>query len=133
MSDELHRVTYVEDEPDIRTIAEISLTQIGGFTLQLCENGNEAVDKVPAFSPDLILLDVMMPGIDGVETYKKLRTMPETEKTPIIFMTAKVQSHESARYREIGAIGVIAKPFDPITLPDEVRSIWLNSQEGQSS
>ena len=128
MTSALKKLTYVEDEPDIRTIAEIALTQIGGFELQTCESGREALDRAPDFKPDLILLDVMMPGLDGVETYMHMRRDPALANTPIIFMTAKVQSHETAHYRRIGAIGVISKPFDPMHLSDDIRAIWEEAQ-----
>ncbi len=80
--------------------------------------------KTPAFDPDLILLDVMMPGMDGVETFQKLRQISNLKNTPVIFMTAKAQPAEIDHYKSLGCAGVIAKPFDPITLPDEVRTIW---------
>jgi CheY-like chemotaxis protein len=124
MPDELKRLIYVEDEPDIRTIAQFALTEIGGFTLEVCASGREAVEKTPAFKPDLIILDVMMPEMDGVETFKQLRSFPQLASTPIIFMTAKAMRHETACYHALGAAGVIAKPFDPLTLPDRIREIW---------
>ena len=124
MADNLERITYVEDEPDIRTIAELALTRIGGFTLQVCGSGREAVDQAPGFKPHLILLDVMMPGIDGLETLSRLRENKETAKTPVIFMTAKAQRHETDHYRSLGAIGVIPKPFDPLELPMTITAIW---------
>jgi CheY-like chemotaxis protein len=124
MAGELNRITYVEDEPDIREVATLALETLGGFTLDVCVDGADAVEKAPGFGPDLILLDVMMPGMDGVETFQKLRHIPSLVNTPIIFMTAKAQPAEIDRYKSLGCAGVIAKPFDPITLPDEVRTIW---------
>ncbi|MBL4645190.1 MAG: response regulator [Rhizobiales bacterium] len=121
---ELKKITYVEDEPDIRAVAELALTLVGNFTVDVCVSGMEAIEKAPEFGPDLILLDVMMPGMDGVETFHKLREKPELADTPIIFMTAKVQKHEIESYRELGAIDVIAKPFDPMTLGQEINTIW---------
>lgn len=121
---ELNRITYVEDEPDIREVAQIALVTIGGFTLDICVNGMEAVENAPAFEPDLILLDVMMPEMDGVETFKNLRSNPKLAKTPIVFMTAKANSEDIERYSALGCAGVITKPFDPMTLPDEIRGIW---------
>lgn len=130
MSAELRRITYVEDEPDIRTIAEIALTKIGGYKLQVCESGTEAIARAPEFRPNLFLLDVMMPGVDGVETFKRLSRIPEMAKTPVIFMTAKVQRHETEHYRELGAIGVIPKPFDPINLPIQISEVWQSVSLG---
>ena len=124
MAEDLRRIVYVEDEPDIRTIAELALTRIGGFTLEVCDSGQAALDKAPGFGPDLILLDVMMPGMDGLETLHRLREFSETADTPVIFMTAKAQRHETEYYIELGAIGVIAKPFDPLELPAKIREIW---------
>lgn len=125
MPDEpLQRILYVEDEPDIRAVARIALETVGGFKLLVCGSGQEALTAAPAFAPDLILLDVMMPGMDGPSTFAALRALPEFEDTPIVFMTAKVQAHEVVRYRQMGALDVIPKPFDPMTLAATVRGIW---------
>lgn len=120
----LEKILYVEDEPDIQTVAIMALETIGGFTVNACSSGQEAVEAAPAFAPDLVILDVMMPGMDGPATMEALRKLPETVDVPIIFMTAKVQAHEVERYRAMGAVDVIAKPFDPISLADEVRATW---------
>jgi two-component system OmpR family response regulator len=120
---EIRRVLYVEDEPSIRTVGLFALVEVGGFTVEPAESGAEALAKVGPFSPDLVLLDVMMPGMDGLATYKALRARPDGAGVPIIFMTAKVQPHEVDGYRQLGAVGVIAKPFDPVTLSDEIRGI----------
>ncbi len=124
MSDTLRRLTYVEDEPDIRSITEFALKELGGYEIDVCASGPEAIDKTPDFNPDLIILDVMMPGMDGIETYKRLREIPKLAEIPIVFMTAKAMKHETDRYRALGAADVIAKPFDPIALPDRIREIW---------
>lgn len=121
---ELNKILLVEDEEDIRTIARIALEKIGKFTVSYCVSGSEALEKVPDFLPDLILLDVMMPGLDGIATFKALRQIPELKETPIIFMTAKVQASEIADYFKLGALDVITKPFSPITLADNLRTIW---------
>jgi two-component system, OmpR family, response regulator len=105
----------------------VVLETINGFTLGICSSGNEALVKAVAFKPDLILLDVMMPGIDGLETFVALRKFPELKNTPVVFMTAKVQPHEVRGYVELGAAGVIAKPFDPMTLADQLREIWTQT------
>lgn len=120
----LSRILFVEDDPDIQTVARMALEAVGGFSVLPCSSGAEALERVGPFSPDLILLDVMMPGMDGLATLEALRRLPETAGIPVVFMTAKVQAQEVARYREVGAVDVIAKPFDPMTLPATVRSIW---------
>ena len=121
---ELKRILYVEDEPDIQTVAKLALENIGGYTVEVCSSGREALAKAPEFAPDLILLDVMMPDMDGVSTYKALREIAETATTPVLFMTAKIQKNEIEGYKELGALDVIAKPFDPMTLADQVKAIW---------
>lgn len=120
----LKSILYVEDEPDIRTIAKMALQAVGGFTVHACSSGREAVDAAPAAAADLILLDVMMPGLDGPSTLKALRELPGTAATPVIFMTAKVQPAEVAHYKSLGALDVIAKPFDPMQISAEIRRIW---------
>jgi len=124
MTDKLTRILYVEDEPDIQTVARLALETLGGFTVEICSSGSEALSRAPGFQPQLILLDVMMPGMDGPTTLGKLRELPQFTATPVIFMTAKVQPGEVAGYREIGAADVIPKPFDPMTLSSQVQAIW---------
>src|SRR5690242_17404313 len=120
----LQRILYVEDEPDIRQVAKLSLEKVGGFTVELCASGDEAIKSISSFGPDLILLDVMMPGMDGPTTLKKLRELPQSEHIPAIFMTAKAQPQEIEEFKQIGALDVIPKPFDPMTLAQSVREIW---------
>lgn len=131
MDQQLRRITYVEDEPDIGAIVQLALEEIGGYSLSLCRSGPEAVQKVALFNPELVLLDVMMPGMDGVQTFHLLKALPGMRRTPIVFVTAKAQTHEVAHYRSLGAADVIAKPFNPITLPDHVRSIWERARAGE--
>lgn len=118
------RILMVEDEPDIQAVARIALEAVGGFSVEMCSSGGEALAKVGDYAPDLILMDVMMPGMDGPSTLRELRAKEATRGFPVIFMTAKVQPQEVDRYKSIGALGVIAKPFDPMTLAGTVRSIW---------
>ncbi|MDX8398894.1 MAG: response regulator [Gallionellaceae bacterium] len=127
MTDKLSRILYVEDEPDIQTVAKLALEMVGEFTLEVCSSGAEALEKVAAFQPQLILLDVMMPGMDGPTTLGKLRELPLFATTPVIFMTAKVQPSEVAEYKRIGALDVIPKPFDPMTLASQVTAVWERS------
>jgi two-component system, OmpR family, response regulator len=129
MASKLNRLTYVEDEADIRAIAEFALTEFGHYEIDVCESGTEALERAPEFAPDLILLDVMMPGMDGVETYKRLRAMPQFFDTPIVFLTAKAMKHETKEYMMLGADGVIAKPFDPTVLSAQVQEIWNRAKQ----
>jgi CheY-like chemotaxis protein len=130
---DLTRILYVEDEPDIQAVAKLALETLGGFTLALCNNGQQALEKGPDFAPHLILMDVMMPGMDGPSALKAIRQTKELAAVPVIFMTAKVQSQEVAELKALGAIEVIAKPFDPMTLSQTIRNIWLNHQARNSA
>jgi two-component system, OmpR family, response regulator len=125
----LQRILVVEDDPDILTIAKIALETLGGFTVLACTSAADALAGLPAFSPDLVLLDVMMPGMDGPTAFAALRALPAGGRVPVIFVTAKVQAQEVARYLEMGAADVIAKPFDPLALADQVRAIWSRSRQ----
>jgi two-component system, OmpR family, response regulator len=120
----LERILYVEDEADIRSVAKMALEAVGGFEVFECSSGSEAITAAPSAGADLILLDVMMPGMDGPSTLRALRGIPATSATPVIFMTAKVQAAEIAQYRALGALEVIAKPFDPMTVSAEIQRIW---------
>lgn len=119
----LQRILYVEDEPDIQAVAKLALEMVGGFTVKICSSGDEALRDAGAFAPDMILLDVMMPGMDGPGTLAALRRIDSLKTTPVAFMTAKVQPHEIEQLIALGAVGVIAKPFDPMTLSDQVRAL----------
>ncbi|MDW5440970.1 response regulator [Polaromonas sp. SM01] len=128
MPQPLTRILYVEDEPDIRTVAQMALEAVGGFTVIACASGREALATAPTAQVDLLLLDVMMPGMDGPSTLQALRGLPATANTPVIFMTAKVQAAEIAQYLALGALDVIHKPFDPMTLSEQINRIW--AQQG---
>jgi diguanylate cyclase (GGDEF)-like protein len=129
---QLKRILLVEDEPDIQAVAQLALEAIGGFQVRICGSGQEAVQAAAAFAPDLIVLDVMMPGMDGPSTLRALRALPSTQATPMIFMTAKIQPQEVAEYRAMGVLDVIAKPFDPMALADTIRAIWERYRSGLS-
>jgi CheY-like chemotaxis protein len=120
----LERILMVEDESDIQVVARMALEAVGGFTVEVCSSGEEALRAFEAFRPDMVLLDVMMPGMDGPATLKAIRNLPGGGEVPIAFMTAKVMPGELAQFKELGALDVIAKPFDPMTLPGQVRAIW---------
>jgi CheY-like chemotaxis protein len=120
----LQRVLYVEDEPDIQAVARVALEVVGGLVIRICSSGEEALREAVEFAPDMILLDVMMPGMDGPSTLKALQALPALAGIPVAFMTAKVQPSEVAHYTSLGALDVIAKPFDPMALATQVRRIW---------
>jgi CheY-like chemotaxis protein len=124
LESELQRILYVEDEPDIQAVARIALETVGGFSIKICQHGQQALAEAAEFKPDLLLLDVMMPDMDGPTTLAELHKQPELANIPAIFMTAKVQPQEVAQLRTMGAVDVITKPFDPMTLSDQIRKIW---------
>lgn len=124
----LQRILFVEDSPSIQVVAQLALELVGGFTVKVCSSGEEALCEVEGFAPQMILLDVMMPVLDGIGTLKALRERPAVASVPVAFVTAKVQPHEVAQYLGLGALGVISKPFDPMTLADEVRRLWEGSR-----
>lgn len=123
----LDRILYVDDDLDIQAIAVMVLESISEFTVEVCSSGAEALAKAVAFHPDMVVLDVMMPVMDGPETLVALKKIPELENTPVVFVTAKAQAQEVAGYLQLGAVAVIAKPFDPMTLSDQLRDIWRKS------
>ncbi len=116
------KVLYVEDEADIRDIAEFALED-EDFNIVFCESGEQALKQAVDFQPELILLDVMMPGMDGPTTLRNLRALPGMAETPVIFLTAKVQPNEIQNFIALGAIDVISKPFDPMTLASQIQDI----------
>ena len=120
----LVHILLIEDDPDVRTIATIALVDLGGFTLEVCASGAEALAILGNATPQLILLDVMMPDMDGPMTLEEIRRLPLDPQPPVVFMTAKVQPQETQRYLRLGAAGIIAKPFDPVGLADQLRRIW---------
>ncbi len=120
----LQHIILIEDEPDIQTVVRMALEMMGGYQVTTFDSGEAAVAGIDGLRPDLILLDVMMPGMDGPTTLGHLRAKPALADTPVVFMTAKVQPQEIQTYRDLGAMDVIAKPFDPMTLADQVREIW---------
>ncbi len=124
INSQLQRILYVEDEDDIRAVAELALVNVAGFELRPCASGAEALEAAESFAPDMLLLDVMMPDMDGPATLRALRQIPSLAETPAVFMTAKVQPDEVNRYLELGAVDVIAKPFDPMSLGDQLRNVW---------
>lgn len=117
------KILHVDDEPDIREVAALSLTLDSGISVRSASSGAEAIEILGEdWTPDVIMLDVMMPGLDGPGTLERIRHLPRHSATPVIFMTARAQAHEQTRLIGLGALAVIIKPFDPMTLADLVRS-----------
>ena len=116
------RILHVDDEPDIREVVELSLSLDPAFSVRSCASGGDALSAVAEWPPDLILCDVMMPVMDGPATLARLRESPHTAHIPLVFMTARAQTRELEHFKSLGATGVIAKPFDPMTLAASVRS-----------
>ncbi len=125
MGDRVIRILNVEDEVDIQEVVKFTLEH-SGFLVESCCSGKEALQKVSDLAPDLILLDVMMPDMDGFTLLKALRKLPQVAATPVIFMTALSQEHEMDRCLSAGAVHVIRKPFDPIGLASQIREICKN-------
>lgn len=117
------KVLYVEDDPDIQVIARIALEDIGGFDVRTCNCGPDAIGAITDFCPELLLLDVMMPGMDGPTLLGHLRKTENGASAPVIFMTARVQGSEVEQYLALGALDVIAKPFDPLTLSVQINQL----------
>jgi len=123
----LRKILCVEDEPLVQAVARAALEKRGGFTVLACASGAAAVDAAAAFAPDLLLLDVMMPGMDGPATLAALRRLPATAATPAVFMTTRTQAQALAVGAAPGVIGTIDKPFDPKTLVEAVAALWARS------
>lgn len=128
MSDEPIRVLYADDEEDILDVATLALEMVGGLTVTTCRDGFQAVAAARASPPDLIMLDVMMPGMDGPTAMSQIRADPKLGDIPVILLTARVRGPEVREYMALGADGVISKPFDPMSLADEVRAIWRTTK-----
>lgn len=118
-----NRILIVDDEDDIREVAQATLEMMGGFEVILARSSQEGLVMAAAEQPDAILLDVMLPDMDGPATFKKLQEDPCTANIPVILLTAKVQAADRRRFADLGVRAVIAKPFDPITLPQQIADI----------
>ncbi len=126
----LNRILYVEDDADIRRIVSLSLESIGAYTVAACGSCADALQVVDDFDPDLLLLDVMMPDVDGPGTLRELRKRDGATDAPAVFITAKVQAGDLASYRRLGVVDVIVKPFDPMALSDRIAEIWHQHRSG---
>jgi two-component system, OmpR family, response regulator len=119
-------VLYVDDDPDICSVVRATLRLVPGLNVQTADSGEQAIDLAFELRPDLVLMDVMMPGLDGPSTLKRMREITLLAKIPVIFMTAKVLPAEIAQFLQLGAIGVIVKPFDPLKLYGDLCVLWSN-------
>ena len=119
----------VDDEDDILDVMKLCLELNGGLAVSCCRSGYEALQRAPDIRPDLVLLDVMMPGMDGPSTFQKLRETPGCQDLPVIFVTARVRESETQEYLGMGASGVLAKPFDPAAFCTQIEKIWFAVQE----
>lgn len=122
----LNHILLVEDEEDIQTIAKMTLEMVGGYNVSLCNNGQEFIDNIKSINPDLVILDVMMPLVDGPTAFSQLTKKNCLNACPVIFMTAKNQPHEVEALFALGdgVVDVIAKPFDPVQLVGKINDIW---------
>jgi CheY-like chemotaxis protein len=114
------RILIIDDEDDIREVAGLSLETVAGWEVVLADSGAQGLARAAEHQPDAILLDVMMPGMDGPTTFRELRKNPITSHIPVILLTAKVQSSDQKRFADLGVEAVLFKPFDPLTLSDQI-------------
>jgi len=117
------KVLIIDDEEDTRSIASMSLSILGGLDVLEADSGQDGISKAESEQPDVILLDMMMPVMDGSQTLVALQQNPGTKNIPVIFLTAKAMTTEIERLKRMGAVGVLTKPFDPTILATQVRAI----------
>jgi two-component system, OmpR family, response regulator len=120
----LNRICYVEDDEDIRRIVRMSLERVGKMTVELVGDPMAAIEAMTAFRPDLVMLDWMMPGMDGPTLFRQMKLRPETASIPVVFITAKASEKELEELQTMGAAATISKPFSPRDLPNQLREIW---------
>jgi CheY-like chemotaxis protein len=120
----LNRVCYVEDDEDIQRIVRVSLERVGKMTVEVVGDPTVAIEAMAAFRPDLVMLDWMMPAIDGPTLFRQMKLRPETSALPVVFITAKAAQRDLDELMALGAAGTISKPFSPKDLPDQLRAIW---------
>ena len=116
----IHRILIIDDEDDIREVAAMSLESVAGWEVIMASSGAQGLVRAAEYLPDAILLDVMMPGMDGPTTFRELRKNPRTARIPVLLLTAKVQSTDQRRFADLGVEAVLFKPFDPMTLSTQI-------------
>lgn len=122
------RILLIEDDPDIQKMVQLSLKYQGGHQVSVASGGKEGLGKAASERPDLILLDVMMPEMDGHETCRRLKADPATQAIPVIFLSARAQQAEIQKGKDLGAIGYLVKPFDPMSLSSQLEALYKSAQ-----
>ena len=120
----LNRICYVEDDEDIQRIVRMSLERVGKMTVEVVGDPTKAIEAMTGFGPDLVMLDWMMPAMDGPALFRQMQLRPETKALPVVFITAKAAQRDLDELMKMGAAGTISKPFNPKDLPDQLRAIW---------
>ena len=118
-----HRILIIDDEDDIREVAAMSLETVAGWEVMVANSGAQGLIRAATYKPDAILLDVMIPGMDGPTTFRELQKNPVTAKIPVLFLTAKVQATDRRRFADLGIHAVLVKPFDPLTLSTQIANV----------
>ena len=122
----LNRICYVEDDEDIQRIVRMSLERVGKMTVTVVGDPTQAIAAMTEFRPDLVMLDWMMPVMDGPTLFKEMKQRPETSGLPVVFITAKASQRDLDELKALGAAGTISKPFSPKELPEQLRAIWAS-------
>jgi two-component system, OmpR family, response regulator len=120
----LTRICYVEDDEDIQRIVRMTLERVGKMTVEVVGDPTLAIEAMTAFKPDMVMLDWMMPKMDGPTLFRQMKLRPETSSLPVVFITAKAAQSDLNELLALGAVGAISKPFSPKDLPDQLRAIW---------
>lgn len=120
----LNRICYVEDDEDVQRIVRMSLERVGKMTVAVVSDPTQAIQTINEFQPDLVMLDWMMPVLDGPALFRQMKLRPETRGLPVVFITAKAAQRDLDELKSLGAAGTISKPFSPKDLPDQLRAIW---------
>lgn len=118
-----HRILIIDDEDDIREVAALSLETVAGWDVAVASSGAQGLARAAEYIPDAILLDVMMPGMDGPTTFRALRANPTTARIPVLLLTAKVQTNDQKRFADLGVEAILLKPFDPMTLSSQIAGV----------
>ncbi len=126
----LQKILLVDDEPDILAISRIALETVGGYEVCTCDSGPELLRRLPDFDPDLVMIDVLMPEMEGIEVLRRMRCLAGFEKTPVVFVTGVINGNDLQALRAAGAADVILKPFDPMTLAERIQGIWRIADDG---